>query len=63
MHLRCASAPQFFDHVLDDCAAQGSSPSSEIFFLFLFALFFLAFYFSFNSQFNILQHSWRSYQI
>ena len=31
MHLQCASAPQYFNHVPDDRAVQGSSSSSEIF--------------------------------
>ena len=39
MHLRCASAPQFFDRVPDDRAVQGSSPSSDFFFFFIRPLF------------------------
>ena len=39
MHLQCASAPQFFNHVPDDRAVRGSSSSSEIFFFFVRPLF------------------------
>ena len=44
MHLQCASAPQFFNHVPDDCAVRDSSS----FFFFCSLSFFLAFCFSFN---------------
>ena len=31
MRLQCASAPQFFDHVPEERAVRGSSPSKGIF--------------------------------